>query len=87
MDTGMEEQAQHTAVSSPPSLHEGAVMSGFVWGLLLGYLTMLFRGPRFPWHSVQQLSTQVLERIESDPVQEALDAGKAEVRRRSPADA
>jgi gas vesicle protein len=72
------------------SLDAGALTWGFVTGLILGGLIMLFRAPRSGLATRRQISStgqQLRTQIETaltpvDPVAESLAEGKAAARRR-----
>lgn len=71
-------------------LREGAVFSGFIFGLLVGGLVTLLRGPRLniprSREDLDEMGQEIRERLESvtpgDPLDEGIAEGKAAARRR-----
>lgn len=68
--------------------NDGAVFTGFFWGVVIGGIIALLRGPRLNpnRHNMAELQQELRGRIEAvipgDPIAESIAEGKAAARRR-----
>lgn len=65
---------------SPNPYHERSVFGGFVWGVILSGIVMLFWGPRFPWSGIKQAQVTFRDKIDqtmnADPINDGIQQGK-----------